>query len=79
MWAPTKALSTQLYGQGCLLESIRHGNAQPAGFFEAERSWWRIIGHERISEVIPDVVFVDGVRQDKPEPSVGVTPAMGKL
>ncbi len=31
---------------------------------EAERSWRRITGHERIAEVISGVVFVDGLRQD---------------
>ena len=31
---------------------------------EAEKSWHRITGHERIAEVISGVVFVDGVRED---------------
>ena len=31
---------------------------------EAERSWRRITGHERIAEVISGVVFVNGVRAD---------------
>jgi hypothetical protein len=31
---------------------------------EAEKSWRRMTGHERIAEVISGVVFVDGVRQE---------------
>nr|WP_276963402.1 hypothetical protein [Ferrimicrobium acidiphilum] len=31
---------------------------------EAEKSWRRITGHERIAEVISGVVFVNGVRAD---------------
>ena len=31
---------------------------------EAEKSWRRITGHERIAEVISGVAFVDGVRHD---------------
>ena len=31
---------------------------------EAEKSWRRITGHERIAEVISGVAFVNGVRAD---------------
>ena len=31
---------------------------------EAEKSWRRITGHERIADVISGVVFVDGVHED---------------
>ena len=58
-----QVIQYQLAGDGAFSNESALAMLYQLGL-EAERSWRRITGHERIAEVISGVVFVNGVRAD---------------